>query len=213
MTIDIKGLEIVSKKFHSMYRQIDYASMLTLNNLAFDARESLNKELGSKLRVRQNTSKAFVVDKAKKSSLSATVRMKRDWHYLSLQHYYQKKDAFQIGFERSMIARGYMTDANSAIPVKKMGKAKYRTIIDATKKGSKSKYFVVKTSNRSSKTKHLHPGIYQRMKRKVKPIILFTAEAQYKQRFNIKTTVEKVVSRRTEKYFFKNLDKAMRTAR
>ena len=214
MTIEIEGLDKVTSNIRTLSKQLPYALQLTLNDLAFDARESLNKEIKHKMNVRVNTSKAFVVDKAKKTDLSATVRMKRDWHWLSLQHHFNGGDAEQIGFEREMIKRGYMTDNNSAIPIKKMGKAKYKTILNASRPALKNnKYFVVKIRNKNKRSKHLAPGIYQRLKRKVKPIVLFTQEAKYKQRFDMFTTVEKVVKRRSREYFFKNLGRAMGTAR
>ena len=214
MTIEIEGLPELMRKFKTVPNQINYASMLTLNDLAFDARESLNKEIEHKMKVRKNTAKAFVVDKATKSELTATVRMKSDWHWLALKHHYFGGEAEQIAFERAMIARGYMTDSNSAIPIKKMGKAKYRTVLNATRPALRgSKYFVVKTRGRSNKTKHLAPGVYERMRRKVKPIVLFTREAKYRKRFDMYATVEKVVDRRAADYFWKNFAKAMRTAR
>ena len=215
MTIEIKGIDKLQKSLSAMSKQIPYASMLTLNDLAFDMQKALNAELKAGLKTRVNTSKAFAVDKATKSHLIATVHMKRDWHYLVLKHHYMGKTASQIAFERDMISRGYMTDSNSAIPIKKMGKAAYKKVSNATKKGirSHSKLFVVPTTNRNKRTKHLEPGIYQRMKRKIKPIILFTKEAQYRKRFDMKITANKVFDRRASKYFFKNLDRAMRTAR
>ncbi len=213
MTFEIKGLEKVTKDLAKLSTQIDYAAMLTLNDLAFDTKRALDGELRGGLNVRLNTSKAFAVDKAKKSDLTATVRMKRDWHYLSLQHHYQKKEAFQIGFEREMISRGYMTGSNSAVPIKKMGKAKYKSLLNSTRRGVRSKYFVVSTSSKNKRTAHLHPGIYQRMKRKPKPVMLFTAEAQYRKRFDMFTTSKKVVERRAKEYFFKNIERALRTAK
>jgi len=215
MTMEIKGLDKLNKDLGKLAKQTPYALMLTLNDLAFDSQKALNAELKNKLNVRSNTSKAFVVDKASKRGLVSTVRMKRDWHYLSLQHHYQNKSSEQIAFEREMIKRGYMTDSNSAIPIKKMGRAKYKTVSNATRKGirSSSKLFVVPTNNRSNKGKHLHPGIWTRLKKKVRPVILFTKEAQYQKKFDMSKTVEKVVSRRAAKYFFKNLAKAMRTSR
>ena len=215
MTIEIKGLDKLNKSLSAMSKQIPFATAMTLNDLAFDSMKALNADLKQTLKTRVNTSKAFVVDKAKKINLVAVVRMKRDWHYSALKHHYLGKTADQIAFEDEMIARGYMTNTNSAIPLKKMGKAKYKTIANATRRGTRSasKLFVVPTKNKSNHTKHLKPGIYQRMKKKIKPIILFTKEAQYPKRLDMYPIVEKIVRRRASKYFFKNLDKAMRTAR
>ena len=215
MTIEIKGLDKLQKDLKKLSRQIPYAVMLTLNDLAFDAQKSLSAEIKGGLNARVNTSKAFLVDKSKKTNLIAIVRMKGDWHKPALQHHYFGGEAEQIKFEQAMISRGYMTDAFSAIPLKRMGRARYRTVSNATRTGirSYSKMFVVPTNNKNKRTKHLHPGIWTRQKRKSKPVILFTKEARYQKRFDMRKTVEKVVKRRAAKYFWKNLDKAMGSAR
>ncbi len=218
MTIEIKGLEELNEDMSKLSKQIDYASMLTLNDLAFDSQKALNAELKNGLGVRVNTSKAFVVDKAKKTSLVATVKMKRDWHFYALQHHYRGGKGDTIGFEYAMKSRGFMSEGESAIPIKKITKAGYKKIIAETKtkmhsRGYKSDLFIVSSTSKTGRTKHLTPGVYKRLKYKVRPIIIFTKEAQYKKTFDMKTTVGKVVTRRAGKYFFKNLNKAMKTAR
>ncbi len=215
MTIEIKGLDKLQKDLKKLSKQIPYAVSLTLNDLVFDAQQSLTKEVKHGMNVRDNTSKAWAVDKSKKTSLTATIRMKSDWHRDAIPHHYKGGIGADIGFERSMISRGYMTGSHSAIPLKKMGKARYRNISNATRRGirSYSKMFVVPTNNKNKRTKHLHPGIWTRLKRKSKPVILFTKEARYQKRFDMRKTVEKVVERRAAKYFWKNLDKAMGSAR
>jgi hypothetical protein len=213
MGVKIEGLKRLEKRLSTLQKQIPYTMALTLNDIAFDSMRSLNGDLKGKLKTRVNTSKAFAVEKATKTRLTASVHMKHDWHYLSLQHHYRGgKTAFQIGFEREMIRRGHMTNSNSAIPRKKWGKKKYSSTLKAlnTRGGN---LFVVSVMNRSKKTRHLHPGIYMRLKTKVKPILLFTEEANYKKRLDMEEIVGKVVRRRAEKYFAKNLKKAMRTAR
>lgn len=213
MTIEIKGLDKLNKNLSAMSKQIPFASMQTINDLAFESRLSLNSDLKHSMNVRANTSKAFVVDKAKKTSLSATVRIKDDWHKDALTHHYRGGKALQIATEKIFIRRGYMTEGNSAIPIKRMTKAAYRKVVAGTRRSSGSKMFVVPTNNTNKKTAHLEAGVYQRLKRKVKPLMLFTNEATYKKRFDMKKTVEKIVIRRASKYFFKHLDQAMKTAR
>ena len=213
MTLTISGLDKLSKDISAMSKQIPFAAMRTINDLAFESRLSLNNELKNGMNVRVNTSKAFVVDKAKKTSLSATVRIKNDWHLPSLLHHYKGGDAEQIATEKAFIGRGYMTASHSAIPIKRMTKAAYKKVLAGTKRGSGGKMFVVPTKNKDRRTAHLSPGIYNRLKRKVKPLMLFTSEAQYKKRFDMRKTVEKVVNRRASTYFYKHLAEAMRTAR
>ncbi len=211
MTLEIKGIDKLQKNLSRLSKQLPYALTLTINDLLFDSQKSLNAELKGGMNVRVNTSKAFAVDKAKKTNLMGTVRMKDDWHKTALLHHYKRKDAEQIATEKYFIRRGYMTNNNSAIPIKRMTKAAYRKVVAGTK--TKGKMFVVPINNKDRRTAHLHPGIYNRLKRKVKPLMLFTQEAKYSKRFDMYKTVAKVVNRRADKYFYKNLDKAMRTAR
>ena len=224
MIIELKGIEGIQSKLRDMSTQVPYAAMLTVNELAFEAQKSLNAELSAGLNTRVNTSKAFVVDKAKKTNLVATVRMKSDWHYLSLQHHYQNKEAYQIAFEREMINLGFMSDNNSAIPLKKMSKNVYAKLLYEVKTGIRVKSkgalgagnkFVIPVTNKSKskRASHLSPGIYQRKKNGLKLLMLFTPEAKYKKRFDMRKTVTKVFDRRAEKYFFKNLRTAMKSAR
>ena len=128
MTVEIKGLEKLNKKLSAISKQLPYALKGTLNDLAFDAQKSLTAEIKHGMNVRVNTSKAWAVDKADKTSLIATVRLKSDWHRYPIPQHYEGGSSLQIGFEKAMIGRGYMTAGHSAIPIKKMGKAKYKTV-------------------------------------------------------------------------------------
>ena len=215
MTFEITGLDKFQKSLSNLSKQIDYAMSRTLNNLAFDAQASLAAELKHGMNVRVNTSKAFAVDKSSKTNLSATVRLKNDWHKYAIPQHFNAGDSLQIGFEKTMIARGYMTANHSAVPIKKMGKAKYKTVSNATRRGirSYSKMFVVPTNNKNKRTAHLAPGVWTRLKRKPKPVILFTQEAQYRKKFDMRITIDKVIKRRAQKYFNKNMAQALRTAR
>jgi len=209
MTLEIVGLERVTKNIRALTKQLDFAMKQTLNDLAFDSKKALEGELRGGMKVRVNTSKAFAIDKATKNSLVTTIRLKDDWHQYAIPQHYKGGSSIQIAFEEAMIKRGYMTGGNSAIPMKRMGKAMYNNIKNLTRPAlSHSKYFVVKTKNKNKHTKHLPPGIYKRLKKRPKLIILFVPEAKYKKRFDMYKTVEKVVNRRASKYFFRNLEKA-----
>ena len=216
VTFEIQGLDKLKDSMSKMVKQMDYAMSRTLNDLAFEGKRALENEILHGMKVRQNTSKAFIVDKSKKSDLVATIRLKKDWHKYPIPQHFKGGDSLPIGFERAMIQQGYMTNVHSAIPTKKMGRARYKSIFMSTRKKKKvrhSKYFVVPVNNTDRRTMHLHPGIYLRMKYKPRPVMLFTSEAQYRKRFDMEATVGKVVKRRASKYFFKYLDAAMRTAR
>lgn len=213
MVFEITGLDKFQKSMRHLSKQLDYAMSQTLNDLAFDAQDSLRKEIKGGMNTRVNTSKAFAVDKSSKSNKIAIVRLKDDWHKDAIpQHYLGGKGA-TIGFEYAMISRGHMRKGQSAIPLKKTGKARYKTLTQNTRRETKSNLFVASSTSKNKRTGHLKPGVYQRLKRKVKPVVLFTQEAQYKKRFDMSVTVKKVVTRRAKSYFYKNMARALRNAR
>jgi len=211
MTFEITGLDKFQKSLSQLSKQVDYAMKLTLNDLAFDAQNSLGKEIKHGLEAKEITSRAFSVDKAKKSNLVATIRLKDDWREDVIPQHFKGGPGAVIKFEKEMISRGYMGRGNSAVPIKKIGKTRYNNILNATRRGirSHSKYFVIGTKDKS----HLRPGVWQKNKRSPKLLIPFRQEAQYKKRFDMYETVEKVVNRRAQSYFYKNMTKALRSAR
>jgi len=212
MTIEITGAGMVTSRLRNMFKQVPYATQRTLNDIAFLIRGELNKDIGDALRTKKATENAFLVKKATKANLESLVYMKHDWHYIALQHHYSGGNALQIEFEKKMISMGYMSSNSSAIPIKKISKAIYNKMSSgiATSRGSgRSKYFVVKENDRSSHTKHLPPGVYLRLKTKVRPVVLFTREATYRKRLEILKPAKYIVRKEFEKLFFQNLKKAM----
>lgn len=214
MTLEIKGLDKLQKSLSKLSVQMDYALSRTINDLSFESKASLEKDIAGRLNTRVNTSKAYAVDKSSKKNLEATVRMKSDWHKVALVHHYTGGRAVPIMFERAMMKRGYMSKNNSVVPIGKIGKVKYKTLLQQTAPGVPGRdHFVVAVGDRSSRVKHLSSGIYKRLKRKVKPVALFTDEAEYKKRLDMNEIVEKKVKRRADELFTKHLRDAMRTAR
>jgi len=192
-------------------KQINYALSRTLNDIGFQSKKALEGELSGGLGGRAAVSKAYLVDKSTKTNLITTIRMKGDWHRHVLEHHYKGGTGDMIDFEQQMISRGYMTTRHSAIPTKKMGKAMYNKIKNSTTRGGRgSGYFVVPTRNPKPKTKHLQPGVYKRLKKKSKPVILFTDLAKYRKRFDMKKTISKVVDRRFERKFHDWLNKSIK---
>jgi len=213
MEIEIKGLDNIQKELEQFQRQMPYVMTLTINDLLYDIKNAEDGMIRGGLNSRKNTAKAFAYDKANKSTLAGKVRLKDDWHEGALQHHFKGGTADNIGFEKEMIQRHNMNGSNSAVPIKKIGKKKYRTIRDGTKRGVKSKYFVVPVNNRDARSRRLDAGVYTRLKRKVKPVLLFTDEATYRKRFDHVKIAIKVIDRRLTSYFFKNLSRAISTAR
>ena len=214
MTIEIKGLDNFNTKISSFSKQLDYALSLTLNDLAFESREALNLNIKGALSVKAAVAKAYVVDRSSKKDLTSTVRMKSDWHKVVLSHHYTGGTSVPIMFEHAMQDRGYITNKNSIIPIKKITKAGYRKLLTQTKRGIAGRdHFVVGVNDKTKRTAHLEPGIYKRLKRKVRPVAIFTASSKYKKRLDMNTVVEKKVSRRINELFRKNMTKALRTAK
>lgn len=75
-------------------------------------------------------------------------------------------------------------------------------------------FFVVGTSRHMQrKGNWLSPGIYERDRGDVKPMLIFVGDGKYKRIFDFGETGRKILSRRSEKYFYKNIEKAIRSAR
>ncbi len=184
--------------------QVPYAASRALNDVAFEAKTSMEADIRSKLKTRTKmVSQAFAVDKSDKADLTATVRTKDDWHIDVIPQHYRGGTGADIGFERAMISRGVMSASSSAVPIKKISKAGYKKLLIATRRGSGSKSFIVPQGSTDARSQGMTPGVYTRLKTKAKPVVLFTREAKYRKRLDMMTITRKVVSRRYEQYFYK----------
>ena len=82
---DLKNLaKTIEKELKNDVKQVKYAAMKTLNNVAFEARENLMGEYSKSFTVRnKNLPKAVTVKKATKENLEAEVSFPKDWMLLN----------------------------------------------------------------------------------------------------------------------------------
>ncbi len=219
---EVKSIKELIKDIDGLRdRDIPYIAMLSLNNLAFDTKKSIDQEIGGKLNIRKKKLTTSVrVKKATKSSLTATVYIDEwSWQHKTLKHHFFGGDRDRKGVEKALIQLGYMSRNEILTPspgvsirpsnyVKmisqlkltyKSGYASNETKKSRFKKRRKEKerYFLISSYTRS----HLHPGIYVRMPDYKKPICLLriVKAPNYKKRLtNFEDTVNKVHDRRKD---------------
>ncbi len=237
MTVEIKGLDKLHKSMSAISKQLPFAIMNTLNDLAFDGMDSMKSEVKGKLKLKnQKIPNAFHIKKATKKTLQVKLSID-DWKWQAdvLKPHFYGGDRKRKGMEKAMIYAGAMSRDNILTPppgvkiqsstyVQMMSylKLNYKAGYDANrndkskrKNKTRAKYFIA--TRKSNKTRHLHPGIYARMDDGVKdkPISLLRVARRpnYKKIFDLEKTFMKVIKRRGSKYFYKNLEQAMATAR
>ena len=182
MTIEIKGLDNFQKSLGKLSKQMDYALMLTLNDLVFDGMNSMKKEIRGKLNLKnKQTVNAFQIKKATKTNLVATLSVD-DWKWQAdvLKPHFYGGDRKRKGMEKAMSYAGVMSKSNILTPsprtkiqsstyVQMMSylRLNYKAGYDANRndksrrKKKNTKFFIATKS--SKRTRHLHPGIYARM--------------------------------------------------
>jgi len=232
MKFALEGMDEVKKMLTGYEKQLPYVTMLTLNDLAFDAMTQIKAEVKVKLNLRnQKLPNAFRVKKAKKNNLTAELFID-DWKWQAkiLKPHFFGGDRAKKGLEKAMIYAGAMraTDILTPSPGVKIQSSTYVQIMsylklnykagydanrnDKSKRKNKStQFFIAKKTDR--KTKHLHPGIYARINGQVVAILRVAKRPAYKQRFDLEKTTLKVYKDKMAYYFKKNAQKAIRTAR
>jgi len=211
-------------------RDIPYVSVLSLNNLAFDAKESIDKEIAAKLNIKKRPLISSVrINKASKSKPYAKIFVDEwSWHHKVLLPHYFGGDRERKGLEKSMIYFGYMSRNEILTPppgvtikpltyvkmisqlklVYKSGysanetkKSKFRNM---SKKGER--YFVIPSYKKS----HLHPGIYARMSDSNYPVCMLriSKTPNYKKILtSFEDTAQKVHDRRKNIHLSEAIEK------
>lgn len=215
----IKGLE----EFNS--KDLPYVMRTTVNNIVFDALESLKNEARGNLNLKNaRTASTWRVKKATKQQPYAEIYMDEfSWQYKVLAHHYKGGDRERKGMEKAMAHMGIMrkheiltpspgVKIRSYVYTQMMAQLKlnYKAGYSANEtkasrqrreksQGAGVRYFVVTERSKS----HMTPGVYARMPGHDKPICLLRISARptYKKRMDMETTVSKVIARRQEKHF------------
>ena len=223
----IKELETFKDK------DLPYVMMLTANNVAFDALDSLKKEVRGKLNLKnKRMANAWRIKKATKKRRYAELYVDEwSWQYKALAHHYRGGDRERKGLEKAMIYMGLMykweiltpppgVTIRSYVYVEMMSQLKlnYKAGFNANetktsrkrREGLRKKgvrYFVVTGKSKSP----MAPGIYARVPGSPKPVnMLRIAERpDYKKSMDMEVTVRKVLERRQQHHFDTAMARAM----
>lgn len=230
---EVKSIKELIKDINGLRdRDIPYIAMLSLNNLAFDTKSSIDQEIGGKLNIRKKKLTTSVrVKKATKSNPIATVFIDEwSWQHKTLKHHFFGGDRDRKGLEKALIANGHMSNNEILTPppgvsikpwvytkviaqLRVTYKAGY--VANESKKSrfrkrlrTRERYFIINSYTRS----HLHPGIYVRMpdaadKRKPICILRIVKAPKYDKRLTkFEETVDKVHDRRHDMHLGEAMD-------
>jgi len=226
----IKGMTYFEKK------QLPYMQMLTANNIAFDALDSVKAEIRGKLNIKkQAVPSSFRIKKATKARPYAELFVDEfSWQYRALIHHFKGGNRERKGLEKAMIHQGFMYKHEILTPppgvtirpqvyvqimsqIKLNFKAGYNA--NETKQSRKRKganktnarFFVITGKSKSP----LAPGIYARMPGHDKPVCLLriAEKPEYKKQFDLNDVLVKVITRRGNDHFSKAYNLAMWTSK
>ena len=227
---EVKSIKELIKDIDGLRtRDIPYIAMIATNNIAFDTKQTIDKEIGGKLNIRKKRLTTSVrVKKASKSNPYAKVFIdENSWQHDTLKHHFFGGDRDRKGLEKSLMRFGFMSSDEILTPppgvtirpstyVKMISQLKlvYKSgyAANETKKSRfrnktkrKERYFVIGTYERS----HLHPGIYVRMPDHDKPINIMriAKKPNYKDRLkDFDETVEEIFDKKSEMHLGKAMD-------
>lgn len=236
LTIKWEGLnEWVSHLNSLEKKQLPFALAKGITDTAKDVKAALQKEMK---RVFDNptrfTINSIYIVPAKKGIFIAFVGLKGDQnHYLYPQTRGGRRNLKQS--EASLQSTGKMTKGLHIMPgagirLNKFGnitKGKMTKIMSVikghrdkrqnttarSKRRNKSlpSLFVAKKGNR--RTQHLQPGIYQRTKKGIKPILIYAHESKYLVRFRFVDVAQKVTDKNLVRNVLRAMEFAIKTAR
>jgi len=231
ISIDHNLDEAIKELGYLRDRDLPYIQRTTVNNLAFDALESMKREIGGKLNITKGSiPNSFRIKKATRDSNYAELFVDEfRWQHKVLAHHFSGGDRERRGMEKALIRSGYMYKGEILTPspgVKIRGSA-YIQMMSQLKlnikagysanetKGSRSKansrrtkarFFIVTGKSKTT----MAPGIYARMPGHDKPICMLriSEKPNYKKRFDLESTVSKVIARRYSKHFNEAIERA-----
>lgn len=229
-TIKIDGIDAVQRKIEVADKQARYAAAVSLTRTAKVVEKRLQTDMASTFDnpapwiARQGT----FVERADKQTLTARVGIK------DRQALYVKEQFLAGGargpkpFEKALSGMGVLPAGYRAIPGQGLkldsrgipNRAQLSEIFGslasrmqvAKGRGKRMRmvgYFVVPVGSQS----HLHPGVWWRSGRAIKPMLVFVRNAGYRKAFDLLQAAREVVNRDFERLFAEAFDNAMRTAR
>lgn len=226
LQIDQDGLQRASAWSQAIAKQMPFATTVALNDVAFQARQSLN---GATRQYFQGpvkfTQTAFLVEKAKKATLTAYVFANNQQgrnRARYLRYGIQGGQRVAKGFERYFAGAdndGTLPPGTTLVPTSlvkvtdagNVSLATLRSISKGLSTTNKRGGFFVGTPRGAGDRP---PGIYRRSREQLFPyFIAASAAPRYTGRFPIQDIGEKIVQRNFNEMLMAALDKAMATAR
>jgi len=233
----IRALDNMAKK------QVPFATMMAINETANDVKAAEIKKMKRVFnKPTKTTLNSVIIRYAKKISLWATVKIKdkpfsgggaavKDYLGPQIHAGERKRKGSEMRLQSSFkMTKGRYIVPGQGMKLNKFGnipKGKMTQIMSAvgghhdtrqnvtarSKKLNKNvrDYFVVKKGN--PRVQHLHPGIYRRIGRTIRPMLLYVKKPRYFVRFRFFHIADTVIGKKLVNNFNKALDRALRTAR
>ncbi len=209
-------------------RDIPYIAVTYLNNLSFDTKKEIDKEIESKLHIKKKrlTTSVRVKKAYKRNPVSKIFIDESSWQHKTLKHHFFGGDRDRKGLEKALIYNGFMSSDEILTPppgvnirpstyVKMIAQLRvtYKSGYSGNetkrskkrKRKTKERYFVIGTYERS----HLHAGVYARMPDHDRPISILriVKRPKYKKRLdNFEETVHKLQDTKSSKHLQDAMD-------
>lgn len=221
LNIELKGIKKLTKSLSAMEKkQLPFATMTALNETAKDVKRAEDRKIKRVFKhPTKTTQNSVIILYAKKTRLEATVKIKdkpfsgsnvsvSDYLYPQIHGGHRMRK----GSEKRLQSANKMVKGKSLFPGQGTKLNKFGNIAKGkmTKILTGDKFFHVKHGDRN---KHLRPGIYERIGKRIRPVIAFGKRPRYPARFKFYDVAKKVISRKLTRNFSKALDRALRTAR
>lgn len=224
LTID-QDLSKATAWTKAVQKQLPFATSVALNNVAFDARKSLNEGTKGAFNAPVRfTQTAFLVQKSKKRDLKAFVfaqdkagKDRARYLRFGIKGGARPQKGMDVFFENAVFTDGTIPDGayfmpTSLVKTNAAGNVTQATLRRITKGISRfdPKGYFVGTPRGGNRP----PGIYRRSRNQLQPYFIATTDRpDYTGRFNIEAIGTKVIKRRFGIHFNAALSKALSTAR
>ncbi|OCL99539.1 hypothetical protein AAX29_00580 [Aliarcobacter thereius] len=193
-------------------KQVPFATMITLNKLAFSVMQEQKKETLSDLAwKRKNIPSTIRYIKATKSNQVAELFLnKKSWIYYALKQHFLGGERHSKGLENYLKSKYLLEKNEYLIPVNGLKKTASKIAMEELKKNNTNFYVI------SSRISYQKAGIYQRNNAKFnRTVMLFkiVKSSEYKKRFDLEDTVIKVHKQYGKQFFVEALENAIKTAK
>lgn len=245
INLKIEGLDKAQAQLAGLSKQVSFAASRALNTTAFAVNTAIKKEMQSTFKGGPTAFalRAFAVDKATRSNLTATVALRTDApaggtsYSKALRHLFTsgtrdwKKLEGYLQAKRLMPA-GLMAVPGNGCPLDSKGNIRKAALTEmlgvlsaqranlrvyrktgAGKAQKATGYFVVSSGDKTRK----HPGIYKRIETGttsgISPMIMFVKRGNWRKFIDLQLVGNKVVGEHFEAAFTKEFEAAMASAR